>query len=282
MTKQALIEIILPKLNNLGISYSLYEETDVSINCEFLDASWGSGNKRINYEASVYFDESTETVFMREFTKETGSGFSFGIDSESSFQSGTTLFRKVKSIQYGTDGKAYEYTLDLGAITKIFKETAKENGWKFKTVLKKEKALYPKGYVQMTNEPKETTTPPTPPPINEDFKASPPPPNNTVQNSPPPPLVFTNTTTQGNQYSQKNTGKIGVSILFWILFASLTILDLLLLIGGSGIIFFILAAAVLAVIFIFRNKILNSFVKTLLGFLLAIVITFVIFAITVV
>ena len=53
----------------------------------------------------------------------------------------------MKSVQYGLDGKAYEYTLDLGAIPKAVKETAKQHGWKFKTVLNKNKAVYPAGYV---------------------------------------------------------------------------------------------------------------------------------------
>jgi glycine cleavage system H lipoate-binding protein len=40
----------------------------------------------------------------------------------------------VKNVQYGLDGKVYEYSLDLGAIPKTVKETAKQYGWKFKTV----------------------------------------------------------------------------------------------------------------------------------------------------
>lgn len=84
---------------------------------------------------------------MWEKTLETGSGFSGGYDGGSSFQSGTTLYRKVKSIQYGPDGRAYEYNLDLGAIPKAVKEAAKQYGWKFKSVLAKAKAAYPAGYM---------------------------------------------------------------------------------------------------------------------------------------
>jgi hypothetical protein len=51
--------------------------------------------------------------------------------------------RKVKSVQYGPDGKAYEYTLDLGAVSKLVKDIAKRHGWKFKTVLSRSKASYP-------------------------------------------------------------------------------------------------------------------------------------------
>lgn len=86
-------------------------------------------------------------IYMYEKTTEVGHGLSFGGHSGSSFQSGKTLFRKVKSVQYSLDGKAYEYTLDLGAIPKAVKETARQYGWKFKTVLSKNKAMYPAGYV---------------------------------------------------------------------------------------------------------------------------------------
>jgi hypothetical protein len=134
-------------VRNLGVALQLDNGTDVSIRTEFLDAAWGTGNKRIDYEALVYVNEPEQTVFMYEKTVETGSGLSFGGDSGSSFQSGTTLFRKVKSVQYGPDGKAYEYTLDLGAIPKAVKDVAKQNGFKFKTVVHRDKALWPAGRV---------------------------------------------------------------------------------------------------------------------------------------
>ncbi|NLI91455.1 MAG: hypothetical protein GX434_04395 [Peptococcaceae bacterium] len=145
MDKRILISDITAKLQQMGIAYTLGQGTDVAIACEFLNTSWRTGKKKINYTASVYFDESENTVYMWELTKEIGSGFSFGGDSETSYLSSTTLFRKLKSIQYGPDGKAYEVSLDLGAIAKAFKETAKAHGWKFKTVLKRDKASYPPG-----------------------------------------------------------------------------------------------------------------------------------------
>jgi hypothetical protein len=147
VNKQILISNVTSKLNKIGIKYSLGEETDVSINCEFVNNVWKIGREEISYSALVYFDEKVQTVFMWEMIKENSYGFSFGCDSESCFQSGTTVFRKVKRVQYDIDGKACEYTFDLGEITKTFKETAKENGWKFKTVLRKKKALYPTGHI---------------------------------------------------------------------------------------------------------------------------------------
>lgn len=150
MDKQPLINSITSKLNSMGIPCAVGAGADITVDTEFLDAHWGTGQKKIEYHASALLNESENTLYFWEFTKETGSGFSFGGSSESSFQSGVTLFRKVKSIQYGPDGKAYEYSLDLGAITRTFKGIAKQSGWKFKVVLKRDKASYPPGYAYQT------------------------------------------------------------------------------------------------------------------------------------
>jgi hypothetical protein len=146
MEKKALLDQLMRRFTELGIVFQMQKGTDLSIFQEFLDSRWGGGKKKISYEASVYGDRFSRTLFMWEKTKETESGFSFGFSSESHLQSGSTVFRRVKSLQYGPDGKAYEYDLDLGAIPRAVKETAQANGWNFKTVLKKEKALWPAGY----------------------------------------------------------------------------------------------------------------------------------------
>ncbi len=145
--KQQILFELNNKLNSMGITPQQGSVTDITIISEFLDAGWSTGSKKISYEASVFANEQDKIVYMYEKTTEVGHGLSFGGSSGTSFQSGTTLFRKVKSVQYGPDGKAYEYTLDLGAIPKAVKETAKLHGWGFKTVINKNKAMYPSGYV---------------------------------------------------------------------------------------------------------------------------------------
>ncbi len=144
--KQQMITEIVQKLTALMLPVVQGQETDLSINCEFLDASWGSGSRKISYETAIFLNEDEKQIFMYEKTLEIGSGISFGTSSDTTFQSGTTLFRKVKSVQYGPDGRAFDYNLDLGAIPKAVKETAKQYGWKFKTVLSRSKACYPAGY----------------------------------------------------------------------------------------------------------------------------------------
>lgn len=145
--KQQILNEISAKLSQLNIPLKTGTDTDFYIENEFFDAAWGTGSKKISYQSYIYANEQDSTIYMYELTEEKGNGISFGGDSETSFQSGTTLFRKVKGIRYSPDGQSYEYDLDLGAIPKAVKETAKQYGWKFKTVISKTKASYPKGYI---------------------------------------------------------------------------------------------------------------------------------------
>lgn len=149
MEKHILLNDVYQKLYQLGIGCTQSMYTDLVIHCEFLDAGFSTGKKTINYDAEAFFNETNQTIYLWEMTKEQGHGFSFGTDSDSTFQSGKTLYRKVKSIQYAPDGKAYEYTLDLGAIPKAFKETASTYGWKLKSVISQDKARYPKDFIPM-------------------------------------------------------------------------------------------------------------------------------------
>ncbi|MDD4493374.1 MAG: zinc ribbon domain-containing protein [Eubacteriales bacterium] len=148
--KREIISEINSRLSALGIQVQRGNGTDIVISTEFLDAGWSTGSKKISYESAVFANEQENVVYMYEKTTEVGHGLSFGGGSGTSFQNGKTLFRKVKSVQYGPDGKEYEYTLDLGAIPKAVKETAKKYGWKFKTVLSRNKAQYPAGYIPVS------------------------------------------------------------------------------------------------------------------------------------
>jgi hypothetical protein len=141
--KQQIITEIRETLSALGLPAHDGNDTDIIVNAEFLDAKWSTGSKKISYEAAIFADEREEIVYMFEKTTESDQGLSFGMSGGSSFQSGSTLYRKVKSIQYGPDGKAYEYELDFGAIPKAVKEIALRCGWKFKTVIRRKKASYP-------------------------------------------------------------------------------------------------------------------------------------------
>jgi len=142
MKKQEMIDAITMRLRSLGVFPQESTVTDIEIQEEFLDAEWSTGKKKIEYRALALLDEDQNTLYFWEFKKETSAGFSFGFKSEKSSQACATVYRHVKGIGYGPEGKAYEYDLDLGAITRIFKEIATNEGWKFRVVLSKRKASY--------------------------------------------------------------------------------------------------------------------------------------------
>jgi hypothetical protein len=140
--KQQILTQIETRLAQIGVSAKPDEKTDLAIDAELLDAKFSTGKKKIRYESMILADEANKTVRMFEKTTELSAGVSFGMSAESTTQTGKTLFRKVKSVQYGPEGKVYEYEFDIGAIAKTVKEIAKENGWKFKTVVFKKKAMH--------------------------------------------------------------------------------------------------------------------------------------------
>lgn len=145
--KNDIVKEIETKLSEYGIEYNEGGDTDLSINKEFFDAKWSTGDKKIKYESSIFINDQEKMIYMYEKTTEIGKGLSLGGGVDSSFQSGTTLYRKVKSVQYGPEGKAYDIELDLGAIPKAVKEIAKKYDYMFKTVIMKKKAMYPIGSV---------------------------------------------------------------------------------------------------------------------------------------
>lgn len=142
MEKNEIIASIARQYEEIGITCKVGGATDISVDQELLDAKHATGKMKIHYENLILFNEAEKTIYFWELTKEIKSGFSFGFSSKSYTQSGATLSRKVKAVQYTIDGKAYEYDFDLGQFNQIVKTAAKENGWKFKVVLSKKKALY--------------------------------------------------------------------------------------------------------------------------------------------
>lgn len=138
--KEAIVQEIFSTLEAKALSPIRGGESDVTVDCELLDAKVGSGEKKIRYENAVLVDEEEKTVFLYEKTTEKSKGFSFGTSGESSFQSGKTLMRHVKGTIIGTNGTVINYDFDLGDIPKSIKEIAERSGFKFKTVIRRKSA----------------------------------------------------------------------------------------------------------------------------------------------
>ncbi|MHB1483879.1 MAG: zinc-ribbon domain-containing protein [Saccharofermentanales bacterium] len=143
MDKKLIIDSINSQLSKINISAQICNETDITLTCIFYDTKWRTGNKKIDYQAAAFADEAQMTLFFWESAKIADSGYSTATDSEITYQSGTSLYHQVKGIKTAADGTASEYLVDLGSIKKIFRETAKHSGWKFRAVMNKENALPP-------------------------------------------------------------------------------------------------------------------------------------------
>ena len=141
MKKDLLLEI-QSQLGTLGMSAATGDKTDLTIDAELIDAVFLTEKKKLRYEAMILLDEGDKQVRMYEKTTESSAGVSFGMSAETSFQSGSTLMRKVKCVQYDPSGKVLEYNFDLGAISKAVKAASLSHGWGFKTVIIKKNAMY--------------------------------------------------------------------------------------------------------------------------------------------
>ena len=142
MGKSEIIAKIAAEYGAIGISCSLGGTADIMVDQELLDVKFLTQKLRLHFENSILVNEQKRAVYYYEKTKEMRAGVGLGFSTESSFQSGKTLFRKVKSAGIGPDGRPYEYEFDIGRLSKIVKETAKEEGYKMKVVLSRKKASF--------------------------------------------------------------------------------------------------------------------------------------------
>lgn len=140
--KQQILSQIEAKLNAIGISAKADAKTDLLVEAELKDVSYGTENLSILYEAAILADEQEHAVRMYEKVTEKRAGCGCGLHAETALQIGRTPLRKVTILQPGPDGQTFEFTFDLGAIAKTVKHAAEQNGWKFKTVILKKKAMY--------------------------------------------------------------------------------------------------------------------------------------------
>lgn len=138
--KTEIVQEILTLLESKALAPKEGGESDITVDCELLDAKMGSGEKKIKYENAVLVDEAGKTVFLYEKTTEKSKGFSFGSSGEASFQSGKTLRRHVKGSIMGTNGNLINYDFDIGDISKSIKAIAEKSGFKFKTVIRRKSA----------------------------------------------------------------------------------------------------------------------------------------------
>lgn len=135
------VEAALTAYPQLSVTRS--EKTDLEINSVLADAHWGVGRKKVEYSACLLAKESERTVVYWEMIKEVGAGMEiFGWFKAQKYKSGRTLSGTVQEIGYGPQGKVIDYHWDYARTRSLVEKVAKEQGWKFTTVLWKKKAMY--------------------------------------------------------------------------------------------------------------------------------------------
>ena len=119
-------------------------KTDLSITNELANANWGVGKKKVEYSAVLRLDAASQTVFFWEMIKESGRGLAalFSFKTETYRTDGMTRSGNVQETAYGPGGKLIDYTWDYGQVRQIIEAAVRSQGWRFVTVLLKNKAMY--------------------------------------------------------------------------------------------------------------------------------------------
>jgi hypothetical protein len=117
--------------------------TDIVLDNQGANASWGTGKKKIEYSAILKAVEADRTVYFWEVLKESGAGLSFGgFEGESYSTFGTKRSGKKKEVVLGPNGVEINADWDYSATRKIVESIAQAQGWRVKTVLRKGAAEY--------------------------------------------------------------------------------------------------------------------------------------------
>ncbi len=117
--------------------------SDLEIDNQVAEGAWGTGKKKVEYEAVLKAVEPEQTVYFWEILKEKGAGVSFGgFESESYSSFGGKRWGTKKEVVIGPGGKALDYTWDYAATRRIVEDVAAANGWRVKVVLRKKAAQW--------------------------------------------------------------------------------------------------------------------------------------------
>lgn len=147
MSKQSMIDEIKTRLALMDVQVNEGGETDFAINQQLVLEGFGGRRGEIQLSVNAYLDEQNRVLYYYEKIVDKQKGFGFTGNSESSFQSGKSVKRKVILETLQSDGTRKTIRFNTGDISQVFKDAAKHYGWKYKMVLRRDKAMYPIGYI---------------------------------------------------------------------------------------------------------------------------------------
>lgn len=143
-TRAALLsEILATVAEHPGYRAAYGTDTDITIDNTVADASWGTGKKKVSYEAIVKAVEEERVVYFWEMLKESSSGLSFGtMESDSYTTSGMKRWGKTKEKVVGPGGVVVDYEWDYGKTRQLVESVCARHGFRLKVVLRKGSARY--------------------------------------------------------------------------------------------------------------------------------------------
>jgi len=143
-TRDALLPDILATIAQYpGYTAQYGTDTDIRIDNQVANASWGTGKKKIEFSAHMKAVEAERTLYYFEVLKETGGGLSFGgFESESYSTFGSKRSGTTKEVVIGPGGVAMNAEWDYAATRQIIESVAAKHGWRVKVVMTPGAAKY--------------------------------------------------------------------------------------------------------------------------------------------
>lgn len=126
-----------------GYNVTTGSNTDLAVDNRVADASWGTGNVKVEYEAIMKADEAERMLYFWEIVKEQRSGLSFGsVGGESSTTFGAKRWGFTTEKVVGPGGVVANYSWDYGKTRTLIEEVCTRHGFRMKVVLRKGSAQY--------------------------------------------------------------------------------------------------------------------------------------------
>lgn len=117
------------------------QKSDLEIRSAVAAANWGTGKKKVDFEAVLTVSDADRTVYYWEILKERGGGLSFGtVESESYTVSGWKRSGTKGEMVAGPGGVALDYAWDYGKTRVLIEQACARHGYALKVVLRKSKA----------------------------------------------------------------------------------------------------------------------------------------------
>jgi len=139
--KETILERLRETLQSVGLIVTSTPDADIQAEGTFLDATWTSSKKPVEYKILVSADVRDQSVYFYET-----------LDGQNENITG----KKVKRIVTKPFGSTEIVRLEIGDISKKMRSAIDEDGWKVKSVNNPQKVAYAQGGFALVEPPSDT------------------------------------------------------------------------------------------------------------------------------